>query len=80
MCIFTDSISLFLLLPLILIMSFYILYMSVCAGEYRGSCKWAADLKSFDTCQRRPAALVRNPQMNETFSRSQGACCSARRR
>lgn len=36
MCVFTDSVSLFLLLPLILIMSFYILYMSVCAGGVSG--------------------------------------------
>lgn len=52
--------------------------MSVCAVVYRGSCKWAADVKSFDTCQKRFAALVRKPQMNETFSQSQGASCLER--
>lgn len=77
------DLSLFLLLLLVFIMSFYILYMSVCAGVNRGSRKWAADFKSFDTCQRRPTTLavafyIRNHQMNEMLNRSKGVCCPER--
>lgn len=58
-------------------MSFYIL----CAGVDWGSRKWPADVKSFDTCQRRSTTLavafyIHNHQMNETLN--QGVCCSER--
>lgn len=49
--------------------------MSVC----QGSCKWAADVKSLTTWQRRPATLAvafsSNVQMNKAICLSQGRVC-----